>query len=98
MNISTAISGTLVTLHVNTSTLYFDNADSCASVVDVDLYTYVIATPSHSHSLTKVFGQFQLAERSELLSSGRSAHGQRVKDVVANGVEEIALAIRVANQ
>ena len=50
------------------------------------------------HSLTEVFGKFILANRAAILSSGRSAHGQCVKDDVFGFVEEIALAILVANQ
>ena len=83
-------------LYVNTTTLYFDNTDQCVTNLRVELYVSLNATPSHSP--TEVFGRFDLAHRAVIRSSVRSAHGQGVKDDVFGFVEEIALAIRVANQ
>ena len=85
-----------VALYVLTNTLYFDNTDGCVTHATVELHEHLYATPSHSP--TGVFGRFVLAERVAITSSSRSAHGQRIKDEVFGFVEQIALAIRVANQ
>ena len=76
--------------------LHFDSADQCVTSLSVELSAFAYATPSHS--LTAVFGRFKLIDKGTILSSSRSRHGQRIKDRVFELVEEIALAIRVANQ
>ena len=66
------------------------------SCVNVELLVNLYATLPYSR--TEVFGEFVLASRGRILSSNPSGHGQRIKDLAFDAVEQIALAIRVANQ
>ena len=84
-------------LVLNLATLYFESQGLCVTHFDVWLASYTFTTSPHNPT-TPIFGRFGLAERMGILSSGRSAHGQRVKDAVFDFVEEIALATRVANR
>ena len=68
----------------------------CVTTVIVDLYESLLATTSYRR--TAVFGKFELATEGTLLSTSRSEHGQHVRDRVFDYAEQIALAIRVANQ
>jgi len=83
-------------LYVRLNSMHFDSGNLCVSHVAVQLYLNLYAAPGHNP--TGVFGKFVLAHRGSLLSSARSRHGQRIRDAVFGYVEEIALAIRVANQ
>ena len=83
-------------LLVDTTTLYFEAQDSCVTNVNVELLVNLYATLPYSP--TEAFGEFVLASRGRILSSNPSGHGQRIKDLTFDAVEQIALAIRVANQ
>ena len=83
-------------LHVSANTLHFDSKNQCMTYLDVELFQALFATPAHS--LTEVFGVFILARRGVMTAAPPSAHGQRIRDSVFEFVEQIALAIRVANQ
>ncbi|MBN4048182.1 hypothetical protein JYU09_01225 [bacterium AH-315-O15] len=83
-------------LYVSVNTLYFEASDLCVSQVAVELYEPIFATPSHSAQ--PVYGHFELAAETGLNSSVSAEHGQRIRDTIFEYVEQIAVAIRLANQ
>ena len=89
-------------LSLNFITLYLESQGLCVTTLYVSLDSHIFTPVPHNRNRTTpgtpVFGRFRLAERGSMLSSHPSEHGQRIKDDVFDLVEEIALAIRVANQ
>ena len=84
-------------LYVNVNTVYFYSLNLCVSSLTVELKEGLYANPRHSAQ--RVFGWFMLATTyTEILSSLISDHGQRIRDMVFEAVEAIAVDIRLANQ
>ena len=87
-------------LYVIVQTIYLENVGGtkigCVSHAGIQLYGFLNATPHHSAQ--PVFGQFILASSTDMISSPRVGHGQRIRDTVFEMVEEIAVDIRLANQ
>ena len=78
-------------------TSFIDRGDQqCVSDIDVELFVFLYATPDHSEQ--PVIGRFTLANVIGSNYSHASADGQRIRDIVFEYVEEIAVDIRVANQ
>ena len=85
------------TLIVNVNTMYFEEGNpECVSIVEVELYSSLSATPEHSAQ--PLFGKFVLAGSGGMNASPRDEHGQRIRDAVFDYVEAIAVDIRIANQ
>ena len=85
------------TLYVNVHTIYLEPLQRlCVSYVQVELHQFLRTTPAHSEQ--PVFGEFVLERVTSIQSSGAVDQGQRMRDVVFNAAEEIAVDIRVANQ
>ena len=84
------------TFYVNINTLYFETNQQCVSSFVVNLGLVLSATPWYGAQT--LFGVFELVNTGGIFSSPSSEHGQRIRDNISQYVEQIAVAIRIANQ
>jgi len=83
-------------LEVRVNNTYIEAARICVTNVTVNVGEWVHATPKHRN--LPVLGRFELLTTQSLATSSPAVHGQRIRDMVFEMVEAIAVAIHLANQ
>ena len=83
-------------LYVRVGTLYLEDNRQCVSSNSVQLDIFMFVTPWYNGQ--RALGTIELASVSNVVASRPSNHGQRIRDNVFEAAEQIAVAIRVANQ